>query len=332
MRAIVLSGPGLEGFALQQVPTPQPGPGEILIRLKAAALNHRDLWATKRWAAGKAPVIMGADGSGTVEALGQGAGGFAVGDAVIINPSLDWDSGPAPDHDYRCVGNPTDGTLAEFVVVPAGNLHPKPAHLDWQQAAALPLSMLTAWRALFIAGELKAGETIAIVGIGGGTALACLQQAKAAGATVFVTSRDAAKRDKALKAGADRALDSASPWAEALRASRGGRGLDLVMETVGKPTWQQSLAALERGGRLVVYGSTGGDTVEVSLGQLFLGWRSIRGSTMGSALDFAAALAFTNRHRLVPIVDRVFPLADGVQALRHLEAGRQFGKVVVAVD
>jgi len=332
MRAIVLSGPGLEGFALKAVPTPQPGPGEILIRLKAAALNHRDLWATRRWSAGKAPVIMGADGAGTVAALGQGATGFGLGDAVIVNPSLDWDAGPAPDHDYRCVGNPTDGTLAEYVVVPAGNVHPKPAHLDWHQAAALPLSMLTAWRALFVAGELKAGESVAIVGIGGGTALTCLQQAKAAGATVIVTSRDAAKREKALAIGADAALDSASHWAETLRAARGGRGLDLVMETVGKPTWQQSLAALERGGRLVIYGSTGGDTVEISLGQLFLGWRSIRGSTMGNAQDFAAALAFSIRHRLVPIVDRVFPLAEGVAALRHLEAAAQFGKVVVAME
>ena len=332
MRAIVLSGQGLAGFKLGEVPTPVPGPGQVLVRLKAAALNHRDLWACRGWRADKRPVIMGSDGAGLVEAVGPGAGDLAPGAEVLINPSLDWDEGPAPDHDYHCLGDPTDGTLAEFVVVPRGNVHPKPAHLDWHQAAALPLSFLTAWRALFTVGELKAGERGVITGIGGGTALAGLTLAKAAGAAVAVTSRDAVKRDKALAAGADLAFESSDPWAAELRAATGGHGADLVLETVGAPTWPQSFAALARGGRIVTYGSTGGDEVTLELVPLFLGWRSVRGTTMGSARDFAAMLEFVGRHRLAPLIDRVFPLAEGVEALTHLDWGAQFGKVVVDLE
>lgn len=331
MRAIVLSGQGLGGFRLTEVPRPAPGPGEVLIRLKAAALNHRDLWACRGWKAGKAPVIMGSDGAGVVEALGAGVEGFAAGDAVIVNPSLDWPDGAAPDHDYHCLGDPTDGTLAEYVVVPAGNVHPRPAHLDWRQAAALPLSFLTAWRALFPVGGLEAGERVVITGIGGGTALAALTLALAAGARVAVTSRDALKRRKAEDLGADLSYESGDPWAAALRADNGGRGAGLVLETVGAPTWTQAFAALERGGRLVTYGSTGGDEVTLELVPLFLGWRSVRGTTMGSARDFARMLDYVNRHRLAPVIDRVFPLAEGVEALTHLDWAGQFGKVVVEI-
>ena len=331
MRAIVLSGPGLAGFQLTERPTPAPGPGQALIRLRAAALNHRDLWASRGWKAGRAPVIMGSDGAGVVEALGPGAAGPPPGSEVIVNPSLDWEEGPAPDHDYRCLGDPTDGTLAEFVVVPAGNVHPKPPHLSWTEAAALPLSFLTAWRALFPVGRLAAGERLAITGIGGGTALAALTLARAAGAKVAVTSRDAAKRRKAEALGADLSYESSDPWAAALRADNGGRGADLVLETVGAPTWAQSFAALERGGRLVTYGSTGGDEVTLELVPLFLGWRSVLGTTMGSARDFAAMLDYVNRHRLAPVIDRVFPLAEGVEALTHLDWAGQFGKVVVEI-
>jgi zinc-binding alcohol dehydrogenase/oxidoreductase len=332
MRAIQLSGQGLAGFRLTEVQRPAPGPGQVLVRLKAAALNHRDLWACRGWRDGKRPVIMGSDGAGVVEALGAGVDGLAPGTAVIINPSLDWDSGPAPDHDYHCLGDPTDGTLAEFVAVPRGNVHPRPAHLDWHQAAALPLSFLTAWRALFPVGGLQAGERLVITGIGGGTALAGLTLAQAAGAKVAVTSRDALKREKALAAGADLAFESSDSWAAELRAASGGKGADLVLETVGQPTWAQSFAALERGGRLVTYGSTGGDQVTLELVPLFLGWRSVLGTTMGSAEDFAAMLAFVTRHRLAPVIDRVFPLAEGVEALTHLDWAGQFGKVVVAME
>lgn len=332
MRAIQLSGQGLAGFKLTELPRPAPGPGQVLVRLKAAALNHRDLWACRGWREGKRPVIMGSDGAGLVEALGEGAEGLAPGDPVVINPSLDWDSGPAPDHDYHCLGDPSDGTLAEFVAVPRGNVHPKPAHLDWRQAAALPLSFLTAWRALFPVGRLRAGERVVITGIGGGTALAGLTLARAAGARVAVTSRDAVKREKALAAGADLAFESSDPWAAALREADGGHGADLVLETVGQPTWAQSFAALARGGRLVTYGSTGGDEVTLELVPLFLGWRSVLGTTMGSAEDFAAMLEFVTRHRLAPVIDRVFPLAEGVEALTHLDWAGQFGKVVVEIE
>ena len=331
MRALVLEAAGLDGARLRHWPDPEPGPGQVLIRLKAAALNHRDLWACRGWRDGAEPGVLGSDGAGIVSELGPRVSDLAVGAEVVINPSLHWPAHqPFPGPEFEVLGRPTDGTLAGAVVVPRENVFRKPAHLSFEQAAALPLSTLTAWRALVTIGRLAPGETVLVPGAGGGTAAACVQLAHALGARVIATSRDPGKREKVKELGADLALDSAAPFAGAVREATGGAGTQLVIESVGRPTWGESIKALSRGGRLVVYGSTGGDLVELNLVPFFLGWQSVLGTTMGNAGEFAAMLAFVERHRLVSPVDRVFSFGDAPEALRHLDRGEQFGKVVLA--
>jgi zinc-binding alcohol dehydrogenase/oxidoreductase len=330
MKGLVLTAPGLEGLRFVDLPDPVAGPGEVVLRLAAAALNHRDLWSCRGWTGETRSAVLGSDGAGIVEQLGPGVAGWRIGDEAIINPGLNWPAGtPTPGADFEILGIPRDGTLAERIRLPAAQLAAKPRHLDWSQAAALPLSGLTGFRALFTAGELKPGETCVIVGAGGGTALQTMQLAKAARARVVVTSRDAAKRRRARELGADLALDSAAAWAREVAEFTAGRGADVVVENVGRPGWAQSLAALARGGRLVVYGSTAGDVVETNLVPLFLNWHSIRGTTMGSAGDFAGMVEFVATHRIVPVVDLVYPFAEAIAALRRLDRGEQFGKVVV---
>jgi zinc-binding alcohol dehydrogenase/oxidoreductase len=331
MRALVLEGAGLEGARLRDWPDPTPKPGEVLIRLRAAALNHRDLWACRGWKEGAQPGVLGSDGAGIVVEVGAGVPDLAVGAEVVINPSLHWPAHqPFPGLEFEILGRPTDGTLAQAVVVPRANVFRKPAHLSFEEAAALPLSALTAWRALVTVGRLKPGETVLVPGAGGGTAAACVQLAHALGAHVIATSRNAAKREKLKHLGAELAVDSAAPFAEAVLNATGGTGAELVIESVGRPTWRESIEALARGGRLVIYGSTGGDLVEFNLVPFFLAWQSVLGTTMGHAGEFAAMLAFVERHLLVPPVDRVFPFDQAPEALRHLNRGEQFGKVVLA--
>jgi zinc-binding alcohol dehydrogenase/oxidoreductase len=331
VRALVLEGAGLEGARLRDWPDPRPRSGHVLIRLRAAALNHRDLWACRGWKEGTKPGVLGSDGAGLVVELGAGVSDLPVGAEVVINPSLHWPAHqPFPGPEFEILGRPTDGTLAEAVVVPRANVFRKPAHLSFEEAAALPLSALTAWRALVTVGRLSPGETVLVPGAGGGTAAACVQLAHALGAHVIATSRDAAKREKLKRLGAGLALDSAAHFAEEVRKATGGAGANLVIESVGRPTWGESIDALGRGGRLVIYGSTGGDVVEFNLVPFFLSWQSALGTTMGNAGEFAAMLAFVERHRLVPPVDRVFPFDQAPEALRHLNRSEQFGKVVLA--
>ncbi len=330
MRALVLEGAGLEGLRLRDRGDRRPNAGQVLVSLRAAALNHRDLWACRGWKTGSRPVILGSDGAGVVTAVGVGVTGLPVGTEVVINPSLHWPAHqPFPGPEFEILGNPTDGTFAEEVVVPQENVLRKPAHLGFEEAAALPLSSLTAWRALVTDGRLVPGEAVLVPGAGGGTANACVQLAKALGARVIATSRDPRKRDRLAALGAEPVLDSAGPFAEQVREATAGAGAALVIESVGRATWEESAKALGRGGRMVVYGSTSGDAVAFNLVPFFLSWQSILGSTMGSAGDFVAMLAFVRRHRLRPTIDRIFPFAEALQAFRHLDRGEQFGKVVL---
>ena len=332
MKCVVHHGPGLDGLRVGDIEPRRPGPRDVVVQLEAAALNHRDIWTCKGRSSEAPPVVLGSDGAGIIAATGSAVRHVKPGDEVVVNPSLNWLSGAeAPPDNFEILGSPSHGTLAEMVVVPAANVEPKPAHLSWQEAAALPLSGLTAWRALFSRGRTKRGDTVVIPGIGGGTALTALILAKAAGARVAATTSRPDKRAKAEAAGADLVLDTASDWAAAVREMTGGKGAQVVIESVGRASWQNSLACLARGGRVVVYGSTSGDVVESDLVPLFLGWRSILGTTMGNRDEFRAMLAFVAAHRLRPAIDRVFPLAEGPAALRYLHAGGQFGKVVLQV-
>lgn len=335
MKCVIHQGKGFDGLKVSELETPAPGPGEVLVKLKAAALNHRDIWVAQGRKPEQTAVILGSDGAGVVERLGDGVAGVEAGQEVVINPSLGWPCNtaapPGPGYEGLILGYPTHGTFAEYVVVPDANVEPRPPHLSWEDAAALPLVGLTTYRALFTKGGLKAGETVVVPGIGAGTAIQALLFAKKAGARVVVTSRSEEKLNKAKALGADLALPSDRAWAAEVRALTGGAGADLVIESVGQATWGESVACLRLGGRLVVFGSTSGGDVPVNLPTIFLKWISIIGTTMGSREEFKEMLRYTNAHEVVPVVDRVFPLDEALEAFKYLDEAKQFGKVVLSI-
>ncbi|HEY8393181.1 MAG TPA: zinc-binding dehydrogenase [Thermaerobacter sp.] len=333
MKALVLVGHGLENLVVRDVPVPDVRPGTVRVRLRAAALNHRDLYFIQGQMTAPAGSILGSDGAGVVDAVGEDVEGVRVGDEVLINPSLGWpERSDAPPAGFRILGVPDPGTFAEYVVVPAENVVPRPPHLSWEEAAALPLSALTAYRALFTRAGLRPGETVVIPGIGGGVALFALQMAKAAGARVLVTSRVPEKRERALALGADAAFDTRSDWPAAVREVTGGRGADVVVETVGGVTFESSLSCLRPGGRLVTFAAGYGAQVSIDLRRFFVGQYTLLGTTMGSAEEFVEMVKFVQRHTLRPVVDSVYPLARAREAFSRLMASEQFGKIVLSLS
>lgn len=335
MKCILHQGTGLDGVRLGERAKPVARPGYAVVRLKAAALNHRDIWTALRRTAFEPPVVLGSDGAGVVDEVGEGVSGIEPGDEVVINPAPGWrcktEAAPEPGYPGLILGYPEDGTFAEYVAVPAESLYPKPAHLSFEEAAALPIAGVTTYRALFTKGGLKAGETVVIPGIGAGTGVQALQFAKAAGAQVIVTSRSKEKLKRAIAAGADAAFESGAAWALEVKRLTGGLGAQIAVESVGRATFAQSLASLRLGGRLVLFGATSGDVVELDLVSVFLRWISIVGTTMGSAAEFAEMLAFVSAYKIAPVIDRAFALNEGVVALKYLESGGQFGKVVLTI-
>lgn len=335
MKAIVLrecGGP--EVLRLEEVPEPSPGPGEVVVRVRAAALNHRDVWIrTGRYAGIRLPVIPGSDAAGEVSALGAGVEGLRLGTPVLINPGLEWgDDERVQGPRFRILGMPDDGTYAKFVRVPAANVCPKPPHLSWEAAAALPLAGLTAYRALVTRGQVRAGETVVITGIGGGVATLALLMARQLGARVFVTSGSEAKLERARSLGAEGGvIYRDADWVARLRELTGG-GPDLAVDGAGGETFDRVLDLLKPGGRLVNYGATLGPAPQTEVRRLFWKQLDLRGTTMGSPNDFAAMVRFVEAGNLMPVVDRVFPLADAAEAHRRMERAEQFGKIVLVVE
>ena len=327
MQAWVLDeSPGQYRFG--EVDAPPPGADDVRVRVVASALNHMDLWVTNGLPKPHVPHVPGADGAGVVDVVGADVRDVAVGDEVVVNPSVSCRrcatclAGESPlCPSFGIVGEHRWGTHAEFVVVPAANVVPKPAALSWEQAAAYGLCHLTAWRMLRRA-RLAAGETMLVVGVGGGVSSAGLALGVAMGAQVFVTSRDADKRAAAVALGAAGAFDSADEsWP--VRA-------DVVFENVGAATWDRSLRALAPGGRLVTCGGTAGSRVELSLPRLFFKQHEIIGSTMGSYAEFAAVTRLVGEERAKVVVDEVVGGLEAFpEALERLGAGRQLGKIVV---
>ena len=318
-------------LVLQNVPDPVAGPGEAVVRLQAAALNHRDLWAQLGLYPNiKVPITLGSDGAGFVTSVGPQADAAWIGREVIINPALDWGTDPrAQGPSFRILGLPDQGTFAEQVVVPVANLAPKPEHLTWEQAAALPLAGLTAWRALFTRAQLKSGERVLITGVGGGAALFALQFAVAAGAQVWVTSGSPEKIARAQGLGALGGVNYQEPgWAEALQKRAGA--FEVIIDSAGGEGFARLIDLSAPGGRIAFFGATRGNPKGLDLRKCFFRQINVLGTTMGSPADFAGLTALVQRHKMVPVVDRVFPLAAADGALRHMEAGQQFGKIVLA--
>src|SRR3954447_11449830 len=309
-----------------EIEAPEPGPGEVRVAVRTSALNHMDLWVTRGMPKPHTPHVPGADGAGVIEAVGELVEGVAAGDEVVLNPSVSCRrcemclSGESPlCRQFGILGEHRWGTHGEQVVVPAENVVPRPASRSWEECAAYGLCALTAWRMLKRA-RLQAGETMLVVGVGGGVSSFGLVLGLWMGARVFATSRDGAKRDAAVALGAADAFDSGEPFP--VQA-------DVVFENVGGATWDHSIKALAPGGRLVTCGGTAGNKVEISLPRLFFKQHEIIGSTMGSYGEFAEVTRMVEQG-LPVVVDEV---ADGLaafpRALARLAGGAQLGKLVV---
>jgi NADPH:quinone reductase-like Zn-dependent oxidoreductase len=308
---------GPEVLRYEDAPDPEPGPDEVLVRLQAAALNHLDLWIRKGLPSVPKPRILGADGAGFREDTGE---------RVVINPGI--------EHGERItvVGEHMDGTHAELVAVPETNVYPLPDELSFEQAAAFPLVFETAYRLLVTKAQLQEGEWVLLWGIGSGVALAGLEIAKSLGARTLVTSSSDEKRERARALGADATVNHASgDVGAAVKEATGGKGVEVVLEHVGEATWQTSLQSARVGGRIVVCGATSGPNPPAALHRIWWKQLTIYGSTMGTREDFEAAYELIKSRRAKPVVDSVFPLAEARAAHERMEAGEQFGKIVLSI-
>jgi len=315
---------GPEVLTLDDVDDPVAGPGEVLIRLQAASLNHLDIWMRRGLPSVPKPRILGADGAGVVEAVGEGADSFSRGDRVLINPGL--------DDGARIVGEHMDGTHAELIAVPAENVYAIPADISFEEAAAFPLVFETAYRMLITKARLREGEWVLVWGVGSGVGSASFVIAKALGARTLVTSSSGEKLDRARELGADATVNHADEdVAAAVKEATEGKGVDVVVEHVGEATWKTSLQTAGSNARIVVCGATSGPNPPAQLHRIWWKQLEIYGSTMGTREDFEGVYELVASGAVRPIVDRVFPLAEAAAAHEYLEEGRQFGKVVLAI-
>ena len=347
MRGLTISAHGgLDQLEYRtDLPKPEPTRGEIRVRVKAAALNHLDLFVVGGMPGVQInpPWILGGDATGVVDAIGDLSGisdnKLKVGDSVIINPGIS---------DYTCeyclsgehslcvkfgiLGEHYPGTLAEYIVVPARNARSIPRDKPVEQAAAFTLATLTAWRMAVTRAQVKKSDNVLIWGIGGGVALAALEIVRQIGATAWVTSHSDAKLALARELGAENVINYATTdVGKEIRARTGKRGVDVVFDTVGEASWPQSLVALGKRGRLVTCGATSGPHVQMDVRRLFWNQWNIMGSTMGNEAEFDAVANEYRAGRLTPLVDSVFDISQGRKAFERLSSGQQFGKVVVRI-
>jgi len=330
LKAIVHEGKsGIAGLSLREMEVGQPGPGEVRVKLKTAGINHRDLFVLHRHKPTEPPLIIGSDGAGIIDAIGDDVTGVNVGDEVIINPGLGWkEKSDAPPEGFEIVGLPDHGTLADYIVIPAENAIPRPQHLIWEEAGVFGLAALTGYRALFTRGNITPGKTVLLPGVGSGVITFILKFAKTAGATVYVTSRSEEKLQRALELGADKAINSDGDWNEQLN----GEKVDLVIESVGAATFKKSLGQLRPGGTIVTFGASAGDEVNIDLRSFFYGQYNMLGTTMGSAEEFKEMIKFVEKHKIKPEIEAIFPLSRYEIAFNRLEEAEQFGKIGFLID
>ena len=321
-----------QSVVVRETDKPIPGNGEVVVKVKAAALNHRDVYIQQGlYAKIKLSVIPGSDGAGIVTDIGEGVKKQLVGEEVIINPGLNWgDNDHFQSKDFKILGMPDNGTLAEYVKVPADAVFPKPAHLDFTAAAALPLAGVTAYRAAIVRGHIKKGHKVLITGIGGGVAQMALLFAMAAGAEVYVTSSEAGKIEKARDFGAKGGANYKEVnWSKKLTDTAGR--FNVIIDGAGGPGFASLVEIADYAGRIVMYGGTAGNIEKLSPQRIFWKQLQIIGSTMGTPAEFAAMTQFVNQHRINPFIDKVFPLDETEEAFKRMDEGKQFGKIIVKI-
>ncbi|MFN2149336.1 MAG: zinc-binding dehydrogenase [Anaerolineales bacterium] len=331
---------GSEVLRYEDFPTPEPGPGQVQVHLRAAALNRVDLWVRDGWPGLKLelPHISGSDGAGDISALGEGVVDFQIGDRVVINGNIGCGHCDrclaGKDNmcqDWHLLGETIRGTLAEYVVVPTHSVLRLPDAFEYADAAAASLVFLTAWHSLIRRGSLRPGERVLIVGASGGVNTASIQIAKMTGAKVFVVGSNRQKLELAESLGADVLIDRSveENWSKAAFLASNREGMDVVIDNVGAGTMPLSLRSARKGGRILTVGNTGGATFEIDNRFIFGKHLSLIGSTMGTHEDFRQVMGLLFEGRLRPVIDRNYPLTEAAEAERRLEAGLQLGKIVL---
>jgi NADPH:quinone reductase-like Zn-dependent oxidoreductase len=317
---------GPEVLRYEDVPDPEPAQGEVLVSMRAASLNHLDVWVRRGLPSVPKPRILGADGAGVVAGLGAGVNGFALGDRVVVNPGI------PRDGRITVIGEHTDGTCCELKSIAASQLYPLDDGLTFVEGAAFPLTFETAFRMLVTKAAVREGEWVLIWGIGGGVALAAFEISRALGARTIVTSSSSEKLERAHALGTDVVVSHADgDVVQAVKDATGGKGVDVVVETVGEATWERSLAAAGNEARIVVCGATSGHSPPARLYRLWWKQLVIYGSTMGMPADFEGAYELIRSGRARIHVDSTFPLAEAAAAHARLESGAQFGKIVLTI-
>jgi NADPH:quinone reductase-like Zn-dependent oxidoreductase len=343
MTAAVLREHGnRDAIRLEQVPVPEPGYGEVRLRVRACALNWLDVGVRQgpKFGAIPLPLIGGSDIAGSIDAIGPGVTGWQTGDEVMVYSLITCGvcefcrcGEPTTCPDHRIIGEHIDGGLAEYVVVPAMNLIRKPASLSFIEAASLPVVVMTAWHMLISVGQLRPGESVLILGAGGGVASIGIQIARHAGTRVLATTSTPEKMARAAELGAHQVFNYRdADWVQQVLEATGGRGVDLVQDNIGAATWPQSLRLLARNGRLVSCGSHSGTKFELEIAEIYHRQLRILGSNGGTYHDLTSALALVERGAVHPVVDTVLPLSQIHEGHRLLEYGEHFGKVVITLD
>jgi NADPH:quinone reductase-like Zn-dependent oxidoreductase len=341
MRALGFQEHGdIDRFRILDLPRPEPGPGEVLVRIKASSLNHLDIWVCKGWPGLKLdlPHVCGSDGAGVVAELGDGVRHPAVGGRVAIDPGFNrfedeyTESGEhSVSPGFTILGEHVPGTHAEYAVVPQTNLIALPEAISFEEAAAAGLVYLTAWRMLMRRARLEAGQSVLVIGAGGGVNSASIQLAKYVGCKVYATTSSAEKEKRARELGADEVINyrEDSQWAETIYKLTNKRGVDVVVDNVGKATLPGSLRAVRRGGKIVIVGNTSGAQAQLDIRYIFGKQVHIIGSTMGNHDDYCRVMALVFEGKLRPVIDRVLPIEKGVEAVKIVERAEKFGKIIL---
>lgn len=330
MRGVILTDKNPDKIAIEDVSLPSLAPDEVKVKIHAAALNHRDQWCREgRYPNIKNGIILGSDGAGEVVEIGGEVDSKWLGEQVIMNSAINWgNKEKVQSMDFQIMGMPTHGTLAEYVIVKANRLMRKPVHMSMEEAAGLPLGGLTAFRAIFYHGRVNPGDRVLVTGFGGGVAQFAAQFALKAGAIVYTTSGSDQKLHIAYNHGVKGGYNYNNPeWADLAKKETGG--FDLVIDSAVGDTLDTLIKIIRPGGKLVVYGATLGNPSKLDMRRVFWNQITIQGSTMGSDRDFKEMVEFVNIHKITPVIDSVYPLADVVQAFDKMKDGKQIGKIIV---